>query len=157
MKVEIKIPTMGESVVEATIGTILKPSGSAVKADEEVLEIETEKVNQVLSAPAAGQVQLTVKQGDVVKVGQTIGFVDTASAGTPVLPLRKRQNPLLRLSWKNRKLQRRRHPPQNLPRQALQCAKKPTNISRKSPPPNPLCLPCLLQPLQRHLPCASGI
>lgn len=81
MKVEIKIPKMGESIVEATIGNILKPSGSAVKADEEILEIETEKVNQVLSAPAAGKVELSVKQGDTVKIDQVIGYVDTAEAG----------------------------------------------------------------------------
>lgn len=80
MRVEIKIPAMGESVVEATIGSILKPSGSAVKAEEEILEIETDKVNQVLYAPTAGQIQLNVKTGDVVKVGQTIGFIETSAA-----------------------------------------------------------------------------
>lgn len=72
---------MGESVVEATIGQILKPSGSQVKSDEEIIEIETDKVNQVLSAPAAGQVQFSVKTGDVVKVGQVIGFVETTAKG----------------------------------------------------------------------------
>lgn len=77
MKVDIKVPKMGESIVEATIGTILKPSGSLVRADEELLEIETEKVNQVLPAPAAGKVQLNVKSGDVVKVDQVIGTIDT--------------------------------------------------------------------------------
>lgn len=78
MKVEIKIPKMGESIVEATIGPILKPSGSVVRADEEILEIETEKVNQVLAAPAAGKVTLTVKQGDTVKIDQVIGSIDTS-------------------------------------------------------------------------------
>ncbi len=77
MKVEIKVPPLGESVVEATVGSILKPSGSAVRADEEILELETDKVNQVLYAPAAGTLQLTVKAGDTVKVGQTIGSVDS--------------------------------------------------------------------------------
>ena len=86
MRVEIKIPTMGESVVEATIGTILKPSGSAVKAEEEIIEIETDKVNQVLYAPAAGQIQFSVKTGDVVKVGQVIGFVETSAAGSAAPP-----------------------------------------------------------------------
>ncbi|MGH7198393.1 MAG: biotin/lipoyl-containing protein, partial [Candidatus Omnitrophota bacterium] len=81
MKVEIKIPIFGESVVEATIGAIFKPSGSAVKADDEILELETDKLNQALHAPVSGQIQLTVKTGDVVKVGQTIGTIDTAAAG----------------------------------------------------------------------------
>lgn len=80
MKVEIKVPKMGESIVEATIGNILKPSGSLVKMDEEVLEIETDKVNQVLSAPAAGKIELTVKSGDTVKIDQVIGTVDTSKA-----------------------------------------------------------------------------
>jgi 2-oxoglutarate dehydrogenase E2 component (dihydrolipoamide succinyltransferase) len=80
MKVEIKVPKMGESIVEATIGAILKPSGSAVRMDEEILEIETEKVNQILSAPAAGVVTLNVKPGDTVKVDQVIGSVDTEGA-----------------------------------------------------------------------------
>ena len=78
MRVDIKIPEMGESVVEATIGSILKPSGSAVRAEEEIIEIETDKVNQVLYAPADGQVQFSVKPGDVVKVGQIIGFVEAS-------------------------------------------------------------------------------
>lgn len=80
MKVEIKIPKMGESIVEATIGTILKPSGSVVKMDEEILEIETDKVNQVLSAPAAGKIELKVKSGDTVKIDQVIGTVETENA-----------------------------------------------------------------------------
>ena len=76
MKEEIKIPEMGESVNEAVIGTIFKPSGSQVNQDEEILEIETDKVNQVLNAPIPGELTLTVKTGDRVKVGSSIGFVD---------------------------------------------------------------------------------
>src|SRR3989344_3332153 len=81
MKVEIKIPSFGESVVEATIGAIFKPSGSSVKIDEEVLELETDKLNQVLFAPASGKIQLTVKTGDVVKVGEVIGAIDAETVG----------------------------------------------------------------------------
>lgn len=81
MKVEIKIPAFGESVVEATIGAILKPTGTVVRADEELLELETDKLNQVLYAPAAGKVEFTVKSGDVVKIGQTIGIIDTDAKG----------------------------------------------------------------------------
>ena len=76
MSTNITIPSLGESVIEATIGNILKPNGTIVRTDEEILEIETEKVNQMLYAPAAGALQLTVKTGDRVKVGQVIGFVD---------------------------------------------------------------------------------
>jgi 2-oxoglutarate dehydrogenase E2 component (dihydrolipoamide succinyltransferase) len=77
MKVEIKIPAMGESVTEAVVSNILKPSGSFVKLDEDILELETDKVNQVLHAPQNGQLTLTVKKDDTVKIDQVIGFVDT--------------------------------------------------------------------------------
>ncbi len=81
MKVEIKIPKMGESIVEATIGSILKPSGSSVKEGDELLEIETEKVNQVLTAPASGTIELSVNTGDTVKIDQVIGSIDTEGKG----------------------------------------------------------------------------
>jgi len=81
MSIPIKVPSLGESVVEATIGAILKPTGSVVAQDAELLELETDKVNQVLYAPAAGKVTLNVQSGDTVKVGQTIGSVDPAQAG----------------------------------------------------------------------------
>jgi 2-oxoglutarate dehydrogenase E2 component (dihydrolipoamide succinyltransferase) len=77
MKIDIKIPAMGESVSEATISKIMKPSGSGVRRDEEILELETDKVNQVLYAPESGQLNLSVKVGDTVKIGQVIGHVDT--------------------------------------------------------------------------------
>ncbi len=92
MKVEIKIPTMGESVVEAIVSNILKPTGSYVKLDEEILELETDKVNQVLYAPQSGQLTLTVNKEDKVNIGQVIGFVDTdakapsAAAAAPTPP-----------------------------------------------------------------------
>ncbi len=86
MKVEIKIPTLGESISEATIGTILKPSGSFVQTDEEILELETDKVNQVLSAPQAGELTLSVNTGDSVAIGQVIGFLDTEVKNTALLP-----------------------------------------------------------------------
>lgn len=86
MKNEIKVPSMGESISEALIGTILKPSGSIVKADEEILEIETDKVNQVLFAPAAGLLSLTTKTGETVKIGQVIGFVDSEGRAPPPPP-----------------------------------------------------------------------
>lgn len=80
MKQEIKVPAMGESITEATIGSILKPSGSKVNADDEILELETDKVNQVLYAPQSGVVTYSVKTDEKVKIGQVIGFVDTEGA-----------------------------------------------------------------------------
>lgn len=76
MKTEIKIPAMGESISEATIGAFIKANGSFVKADDELLELETDKVNQVLYAPQVGVVTWNVAEGDTVKIGQVIGSVD---------------------------------------------------------------------------------
>ncbi len=89
MKVEIKVPSMGESVSEAIVANIIKPSGSFVKTDEEIIELETDKVNQVLYAPQSGQLTITVKPQETVKIGQSIGFVETsaeAPAPSPAAP-----------------------------------------------------------------------
>lgn len=89
MKHEIKVPAMGESITEATIGAILKPAGSQVNVDDELLELETDKVNQVLYAPVAGVVSYTVKPEDKVGIGDVIGHIDleaTAKAEAPATP-----------------------------------------------------------------------
>lgn len=86
MSVEIKVPPVGESVVEATIGAILQPSGSIVAADSELLELETDKVNQVVYAPSAGKVHFTVSVGDRVTVGQVIGSIEPASGAVVAKP-----------------------------------------------------------------------
>ncbi|WP_068466533.1 2-oxoglutarate dehydrogenase complex dihydrolipoyllysine-residue succinyltransferase [Candidatus Protochlamydia phocaeensis] len=78
MKSEIKIPSMGESISEAVIGQVFAPDGTIVKADGELLELETDKVNQVLYAPQTGRVALSVKTGDTVKIGQVIGTIEEA-------------------------------------------------------------------------------
>lgn len=80
MKVEIKVPAMGESITEATVGTILKGTGSQVNMDDEILELETDKVNQVLYAPQNGTVTLTVNTDDVVNIGDVIGYIDSEGA-----------------------------------------------------------------------------
>lgn len=89
MQVEIKVPVMGESVSEATVSAFLLPSGSYVTSGQEVVELETDKVNQVLYAPESGELVLSVSLGEVVKVGQKIGFVETASKG--ISPVEKPQ------------------------------------------------------------------
>ena len=91
MKIEIKVPAMGESICSATVGEILKPSGSRVSADEEILEIETDKVNQVLYAPKAGLLFLEVSSDESIAVGQVIGYVDTAGAVETSPPTAKPQ------------------------------------------------------------------
>ncbi len=77
MKKEIKVPPLGESVSEGVVSNILKPNGTYVQADEEVLELETDKVNQVLYAPATGVLSLGVSINQSVKTGDIIGSVET--------------------------------------------------------------------------------
>lgn len=83
-KVEIKVPEMGESITEATVGQIFQPSGAQVAVDDELLELETEKVNQVLYAPESGTVSYSVGVDDTVAVGQVIGALDTAGKATSI-------------------------------------------------------------------------
>lgn len=77
MEMEIKVPTIGESISSAIISAILKSHGSYVKEGEEILELETDKINQVLYAPASGVLSLKVKIDDKVAIGQVIGTVNT--------------------------------------------------------------------------------
>jgi len=83
MKIPIQIPSLGESIVEVVIGQVFVESGKSVKMDSELLELETDKLNQTLYAPQTGQIELKVKTGDIVKVGDTIGFIE-ASAEQPI-------------------------------------------------------------------------
>ncbi len=95
MKVDIKVPRMGESISEATIGTIFKQSGTGVQLDDEILELETDKVNQVLYAPKKGVLTLSVKEGDKVNIDATIGYIETeaTAAATPPKEKEKEKTP----------------------------------------------------------------
>lgn len=91
MKVEIKVPPAGESVTEATVAVIMKENGAFVNKDEEILELETDKVNQVMHAPEAGTLNLTVSVDDKVKPDQIIGTIDTEGKGESAPPSRKQE------------------------------------------------------------------
>ncbi|MDQ0392418.1 2-oxoglutarate dehydrogenase complex dihydrolipoyllysine-residue succinyltransferase [Labrys monachus] len=76
MATEIKVPTLGESVTEATIGKWFKKPGDAVKVDEPVVELETDKVTLEVNAPAAGVLgDILAKTGDTVGVGAVLGSI----------------------------------------------------------------------------------
>ena len=67
---EIRVPTLGESVTEATIGRWFKKAGDAVAVDEPLVELETDKVTVEVPAPASGVLsEIRVKTGDTVEVG----------------------------------------------------------------------------------------
>lgn len=81
MTVEIIVPPLGESVSEATIAKLLKKAGDYVKADEMIVELETDKVTLEVNAPVSGVIkELKVKEGDTVKVKALIGSIDDKAA-----------------------------------------------------------------------------
>src|SRR5215468_6619979 len=81
---EIRVPTLGESVTEATIGRWFKKSGEAVAVDEPLVELETDKVTIEVPAPSAGVLgEIAAKDGDTVAVGALLGMI-TDGAGAAV-------------------------------------------------------------------------
>jgi 2-oxoglutarate dehydrogenase E2 component (dihydrolipoamide succinyltransferase) len=73
---EIRVPTLGESVTEATIGQWFKKPGDAIKADEPLVELETDKVTVEVPAPASGTLgEIVANEGDTVEVGALLGTV----------------------------------------------------------------------------------
>ncbi len=82
MATEIRVPTLGESVTEATIGRWFKKPGEAVKADEPLVELETDKVTLEVNAPSAGVLaEVAVNEGDTVEVGALLGSITEGAGG----------------------------------------------------------------------------
>ena len=74
--IEIVLPTLGESVSEASVGKWFRKVGDTVKADEAVVEVETHKVTLEVNTPAAGVIlEIAAKEGETVTPGATLGFV----------------------------------------------------------------------------------
>ena len=91
MSIEIKVPAMGESVTEATIARWLKNEGDLVKADEPLVELETDKVTIEVPAPAAGVLsEVAAKDGDTVAVGALLGAIKEG-AGAAAAPAKPQQ------------------------------------------------------------------
>jgi 2-oxoglutarate dehydrogenase E2 component (dihydrolipoamide succinyltransferase) len=94
MSIAIKVPAMGESVTEATIARWLKREGEAVKQDEPVVELETDKVNIEVPAPAAGVLErIDVKAGGTVNVGTVLGQVKEGQAAPTPAKAEKAEAP----------------------------------------------------------------
>ena len=78
MAIEIKVPEMGESIVEATVGAWVKNEGDQIEAGETILELETEKVNLEVTAPATGTLEtVNISEGEIVNVGTVLGTINT--------------------------------------------------------------------------------
>jgi 2-oxoglutarate dehydrogenase E2 component (dihydrolipoamide succinyltransferase) len=82
MSKEIKVPALGESVVEATIAKWFKQEGDAVKADEPLVELETDKVTVEVPAPASGKLEkIVAAAGTTVNVGALLGSIAEGATG----------------------------------------------------------------------------
>src|SRR5258707_4252768 len=91
---DIRVPALGESVAEATIGKWFKKPGDAVVVDEPLVELETDKVTIEVPAPAAGVLaDIAAKDGETVAVGALLGQIKdgTAVADKPAPPGRTDQ------------------------------------------------------------------
>ncbi len=80
MALDIKIPAVGESITEVTIGKWVKKDGDTVKADELLLEIESDKATFELNSEAAGVLRIKANEGDVVQVGAVIASIEDGGA-----------------------------------------------------------------------------
>ena len=81
---EIRVPTLGESVTEATIGKWFKKAGDVVAVDEPLVELETDKVTIEVPAPAAGVLaDVAVKDGETVAVGALLGAIKEGAGAVP--------------------------------------------------------------------------
>jgi 2-oxoglutarate dehydrogenase E2 component (dihydrolipoamide succinyltransferase) len=87
MTIEIKVPAMGESVTEATISKWFKKEGDAVKRDEPLLELETDKVTVEVPSPADGAIEsISAQAGATVQVGALLGAIAEGQAGAASKP-----------------------------------------------------------------------
>ena len=87
MATDIRVPTLGESVSEATIGKWFKKPGDAVTADEPLVELETDKVTLEVNAPASGILsEISAKDGETVGVGALLGAITEGAAGVAAAP-----------------------------------------------------------------------
>ena len=84
---DIRVPTLGESVTEATIGRWFKKAGDAVAVDEPLVELETDKVTIEVPAPSAGVLgEIAAKDGETVAVGALLGQITDGAAGAAAKP-----------------------------------------------------------------------
>ena len=83
MEEKITVPTLGESVTEATVSKWLKTKGEKVLADEPLVELETDKVNVEVPSPSNGVLEkISVKEGETVNVGSLLGTINSSSSSS---------------------------------------------------------------------------
>ena len=80
MSIELVVPTLGESITEATVSKWLKKIGERFEADEPIVEIETDKITVEVPAPSAGVLsEIKVQEGNDVSIGGVLGIIDKSN------------------------------------------------------------------------------
>ena len=92
MSEKILVPTLGESITEATVSKWLKREGETVEADEAIVELETDKVNLEVPSPISGTLsEISFKDGDTVEVGAVLGSISEGNIDVKKVPQTKKQ------------------------------------------------------------------
>jgi len=82
MKVEIRVPDIGESISEVTLATWLVDNGDIVALDEPLCEFDSDKATLELPSEAAGQIEFVAEEGEDLKIGDLVCYIDTSKAST---------------------------------------------------------------------------
>jgi 2-oxoglutarate dehydrogenase E2 component (dihydrolipoamide succinyltransferase) len=130
MTVAVKVPTVGESITEGILGRWLKKDGDAVRADEPLFELETDKATGEVPAPASGRLHILVREGETVAVGAVVAQIEEGAAAP------------------------KPEPPAEPPRDALPKAAPPAPAAEDKAPPVP---EPALSPSARHLALQAGV
>jgi len=146
MGVEVKVPTLGESVTQATVAKWFKAAGESVARDEALVELETDKVTVEVNAPVAGALKsISALEGAEVEVGALLGIIEEGAAGAAA-PAPKAEKPAAAPEKKAAPT----------PAPATAAAAKPTPapaVARPAPAPAPAAAPAAmpLSPAVRKL------
>ncbi len=96
MKIEVKVPSPGESINQVQLATWLVDDKSFVEKDQEIAEIDSDKATLSISAEEDGKIEFLIEEGETVDVGAVICTIDTSSEGKPTKPQRRlRKLPLI--------------------------------------------------------------
>ena len=137
---EIRVPALGESVTEATIGKWFKKAGDVVAVDEPLVELETDKVTIEVPAPAAGVLtDVAVKDGDTVAVGALLGAIKEGAGAAPAKAQAERPAVERR---RRRRPRRHRRSSRSRPRLRPPTSRSRHRYARSPPKPASMPLPC---------------
>jgi 2-oxoglutarate dehydrogenase E2 component (dihydrolipoamide succinyltransferase) len=148
MIVEIKVPSVGESVTEATLAEWFKKDGDTVRKDEPLFVIETDKVTLEVVAEAAGVLSIKARAGETVAIGAVVGTIDTEGAPAEMKPPDDKK-PAAQIAPERPKAEKQ--PPKPAQKEAAKAGKK---AAEKQPPREkqaPLPPPQSLAPSVRNL------